>query len=111
MLCNDGNLYNWGVGLYGILGNGTNNYALEPILNDEFAFLKGQAEEADLPFGFRRIDAASEYTAAVLEDGQLFVWGKNDWGQMGVGSGIGIDMVECENIPKEVELMQALPED
>jgi hypothetical protein len=29
---------------------------------------------------------------------------------MGVGSGIGIDLVESENIPKEVDLAQALPE-
>ena len=28
--CDDGNLYNWGVGLYGVLGNGSNNYALTP---------------------------------------------------------------------------------
>ena len=68
------------MGLYGILGNGTNNYALSPILNEEFAYLRAQNEEEDLKFGFRKIDAASEYTSAVLEDGQIFVWGKNDWG-------------------------------
>ena len=43
-----------------------------------------------------------------MSDGQLLVWGKNDFGQMGVGSGIGIDLVESENIPKEVELEGAL---
>jgi len=32
-----------------------------------------------------------------MKDGTLFVWGKNDKGQLGVGSGIGIDMVESEN--------------
>lgn len=29
---------------------------------------------------------------------------------MGVGAGIGIDLVESENIPKEVDLLEALPE-
>ncbi len=29
---------------------------------------------------------------------------------MGVGSGIGIDLVESENIPKEVDLEQSLSE-
>ena len=43
-----------------------------------------------------------------MSDGQLLVWGKNDFGQMGVGSGIGIDLVESENIPKEVDLDGAL---
>jgi len=44
-----------------------------------------------------------------MSNGELLVWGKNDWGQMGVGAGIGIDLVESENIPKEVELDEALP--
>jgi alpha-tubulin suppressor-like RCC1 family protein len=37
-----------------------------------------------------------------MRDGSMWVWGKNDRGQMGVGSGIGIDMVESENVPREV---------
>ena len=35
-LCDDGNLYNWGVGLYGVLGNGSNSYALKPLINEDF---------------------------------------------------------------------------
>jgi alpha-tubulin suppressor-like RCC1 family protein len=42
-LCNDGNLYAWGVGLYGVLGNGSNSYALTPTIVDEFKFLRDQA--------------------------------------------------------------------
>jgi alpha-tubulin suppressor-like RCC1 family protein len=45
-----------------------------------------------------------------MNDGQFLVWGKNDFGQLGVGAGIGIDLVESENLPKEVELIAALPE-
>ena len=30
------------------------------------------------------------------------MWGKNDRGQMGVGTGIGIDMVESENVPVQI---------
>jgi hypothetical protein len=30
---------------------------------------------------------------------------------MGVGSGIGIDLVESENVPKEIDFKQALPVD
>lgn len=39
-LCDDGNLYTWGVGLYGVLGNGSNSHALIPTIVDEFKFLK-----------------------------------------------------------------------
>ncbi len=34
----------------------------------------------------------------------MYVWGKNDKGQLGSGSGIGIDMVESENVPLAVNL-------
>jgi hypothetical protein len=33
----------------------------------------------------------------------------NDRGQMGIGSGIGVDMVESESIPKQLEFSQAFP--
>ena len=82
------------------------------MANDDFIYQREEMKSAtgeDLTF--KRICAADDYTAAVMSDGQLFVWGKNDFGQMGVGSGIGIDLVESENIPKEVELDEALPDD
>lgn len=109
-ICDDGNMYNWGVGLYGVLGNGSNDYALTPVLNDDFVYQRKIAQEDGSDFGFVKVSAADDYTASVMQDGTLYVWGKNDHGQMGVGSGVGIDLVESENIPKEVELENALPE-
>ena len=111
VICDDGNLYNWGVGLYGVLGNGSNDYALTPVLNEDFVYQRKLAQDDGVDFGFEKISAADDYTAAVMKDGTLFVWGKNDFGQMGVGSGVGIDLVESENIPKELELEDALPEE
>ena len=49
VLCDDINLYNWGVGTYGILGNGTNDYTLTPIINEESAYMKKEAKERNLP--------------------------------------------------------------
>lgn len=40
-----------------------------------------------------------------MKDGSLYVWGKNDRGQLGVGSGIGIDMVESESVPVGVSVL------
>lgn len=110
VICDDGNLYNWGVGLYGVLGNGSNDYALTPVLNEDFVYQRQIAEQEGIEFGFTKISAADDYTASVMKDGTLYVWGKNDFGQMGVGSGVGIDLVESENIPKEVDLETSLPE-
>lgn len=36
-------------------------------------------------------------------DGRLFSWGKNDKGQLGVGSGVGIDMIESQSLPTEID--------
>lgn len=73
--------------------------------------MKEEAEEQGLAksYGFKKLSAADDFTCALMKDGQILVWGKNDQGQMGVGSGIGIDLVESENLPKEVDLSVALP--
>ena len=42
-----------------------------------------------------------------MKDGSLYVWGKNDRGQLGVGSGIGIDMVESESVPVLVPIIDS----
>jgi alpha-tubulin suppressor-like RCC1 family protein len=42
-----------------------------------------------------------------MKDKTFFVWGKNDKGQMGTGTGIGIDMVESENVPVQVNLVDS----
>lgn len=51
-----------------------------------------------------KIDTADEYTGALMKDGSLYVWGKNDRGQLGVGSGIGIDMIESESSPTQISV-------
>ena len=70
-------------------------------MNDE---LKTLREENPDGKSIVKIDSADEYTGALMRDGSLYVWGKNDKGQMGVGSGIGIDMVESENVPVAINL-------
>ena len=51
-----------------------------------------------------KMDSADEYTVILTKGGQLFAWGKNDQGQMGTGAGIGMELVESENVPTEVIL-------
>jgi len=73
-------MFNWGRGLYGVLGNGANKQSLAPVLNDEFEFSKTEAEREELPFSFKNIKACDDYTGAIMNDGALLVWGKNDRG-------------------------------
>ena len=76
-LATTGELYTWGRGLYGVLGNGSNQYALEPELNDELDVMR-----LEDPIGkqIKKLDSADEYTGVLMEDGSLWVWGKNDRG-------------------------------
>ncbi|TNV74875.1 hypothetical protein FGO68_gene16760 [Halteria grandinella] len=98
-LAEDGRLYLWGRGLYGVLGNGSNSYSLEPELNEELDILRKEEGEGKT---IVKVDSADEYTGVLMKDGSYWVWGKNDRGQLGLGSGIGIDMVESESQPAQV---------
>lgn len=65
--------------------------------------MKEDAEEEGLG-GIVRMDSADEYSVVQMADQTLYTWGKNDRGQMGTGAGIGIDIVECENVPTLIEV-------
>lgn len=111
VLCDDGNVYAWGQGLYGVLGHGSNQPSLVPKMIEEFQILRTEAAEEGITLTIKKLSAADEYSGVVTSDGNLYTWGKNDRGQMGVGAGIGIDLVESENLPTEIDFSQALPED
>jgi alpha-tubulin suppressor-like RCC1 family protein len=81
-----------------------------PLLNEEVQYLQKEAKEEGLEFKIKKISAADEYTGALSEDGALYVWGKNDKGQLGIGSGVGFDMIESEAFPKELDFETAFKE-
>lgn len=90
----DGNMYSWGRGLYGVLGNGSNKFSLIPEKSIDIEMLR---EETNNNHIIAKFDAADEYSAMKTTEGEIYVWGKNDKGQLGIGSGIGIDMYESES--------------
>ena len=101
VLTESGDLYTWGRGLYGVLGNGSNQHSLEPSLNEVLVAMQEEDPEANK---IRSMTSADEFSVIQVGDGSLYAWGKNDRGQMGTGAGTGLDMVECENIPTFVDL-------
>lgn len=70
----DGYLYTWGSNDKGQLGDGTTTSSRVPVLIP----LDGKKAVS--------VSAGTEFTAAITEDGSLYMWGANDRGQLGDGS-------------------------
>ena len=97
-------MYSWGRGLYGVLGNGNNDYQLLP---QKVETIEGVKQESTPAASVARFDATDEMTVALTDNGFLNSWGKNDRGQLGISAGIGIDMVESECVPCQVAVLDA----
>ncbi len=74
-LSNTGEIRCWGLNTYGQIGDGTTGPASYPIV-------------VALPGGTRALHVAAggEHTCAVAESGELFCWGRNNFGQTGLGA-------------------------
>ena len=72
----DGKLYAWGQNDAGQLGIGSTDVSPRPVL-------VGGALEGHKVVG---ASAGSDWSMAVTEDGNVFVWGSNEYGKLGLGS-------------------------
>ena len=61
--------------MYGVLGNGSNEYSLIPKLNES---VEGIKEENDEPTTILKLESADEFSLMLMSDGILNSWGKND---------------------------------
>jgi len=75
-LLDDGSVYCWGNNNYGQLGDGTTTYSGLPrevlLPSDRFAI---------------SIDSGDYHSCAVLDNGEMYCWGRQDYGNMGTGKG------------------------
>ena len=75
-LLDDGSVYCWGNNNYGQLGDGTTTYSGLPrevlLPSDRFAI---------------SIDSGDYHTCAVLDNGEMYCWGRQNYGNMGTGKG------------------------
>ncbi|XP_064481734.1 E3 ubiquitin-protein ligase HERC2-like isoform X2 [Ornithodoros turicata] len=78
----DGEVYSWGCGEGGRLGHGESSNKEEPTL---IQALSGKC--------VTHIACGSEYSAAITQAGELYTWGKGNYGRLGIGSS------EDQNIP------------
>lgn len=74
----DGTIWAWGYNTYGIVGDGTTSaLVITPVQNPSLS-------------GVARIATGMDHVLAIKNDGSLWAWGYNSYGQIGNGSsGIG----------------------
>ncbi len=79
-----GNLFTWGANLFGQLGNGNTTDSNVPVAVISSGVLAGKTLTA--------IAAGRYHSTALTEDGTVYSWGGNAFGQL--GNGINIDSYE-----------------
>lgn len=85
-----GKVYCWGSGAYGKMGDG------QPY-ND---WTNSEMKQASLPAGAsaETVSIAHDHICTVLDDGDVYCWGRNDYGQLGNGG------LADRNTPQKVNL-------
>jgi len=85
VLTSDGRVYSTGIGEFGRLGLGDSRR--DEIKFEQLTYFKQSSYSVLTPGGLSsivKIGAGSNYSAALSEQGELWVWGKNDYGQLGL---------------------------
>lgn len=95
-----GRLYEWGYDHTGQLGNGT---ALggpqgtpRPVVG-----LPGSVVKVAPAVGAMNIERTSQHTLAIVEGGDLYAWGGNEFGQLGTGSTAAYDATPAQVVGLE----------
>jgi len=106
VLTEEGHLYATGKGDFGRLGRGDTRDEVEFEEIDYFQ----QANDSILAPGettnIVKVGAGNNYCAAMSSSGELWVWGRNDHGQLGLGEEAMGDMYSAESYPR---LVRSLP--
>ena len=77
-LSSEGKVYAWGSNIYSALGSGTSPYEQVPVAVDDSGMLAGKTITA--------VAAGDYFSLALADDGQMFAWGRNQYGQLGDNS-------------------------
>lgn len=95
-LANDGALYAWGWDYHGVLGLGAStNLELGIFTTPQLVTKPATVTK------WKRVSAGRTHVLALGDDGELYVWGDNTWGQLGLGtSGLADPMPTPTRVPR-----------
>ena len=92
--CTDGSLVAWGRNTYGQLGNNSTTDSSTPVDITRSGVLNG--------LSVAQFAAGSDHSMVLCTDGSLAAWGRNNYGQLGEGSGAN------SSVPVEVDSTDVL---
>jgi alpha-tubulin suppressor-like RCC1 family protein len=92
-------LYTWGRGNYGVLGGNNSKSSMVPIKVSGYEDIIKDDPENNIPV---RIDAARNFSAVLTKKGELYVWGKNEDGQLGIEDD-SVSIYDCQTSPALLE--------
>ena len=99
-LSSDGAVFAWGTNSSGQLGTGNTVSSNSPVATVTSGALLGKRITA--------LAAGSEHVLALGADGQIYAWGRNNWGQLGDGSTVDrTSPLAISNIPGTVVAVAA----
>lgn len=93
-ISSDGDVYSFGGNQFGQLGTGADQAETLPRLLDAPSVENANAKV---------VSCGARHSAIVSEDGKVFCWGWNKYGQLGLG-----DVID-RNIPVEVPMENCIP--
>jgi alpha-tubulin suppressor-like RCC1 family protein len=99
-LTDSNKLFATGHGAYGILGTGDTTDELVPV---ELTSLEASLENEKIT----KIACGANFSALVTNAGNLYVWGRNDSGQLGLGEESQGDMHSAERYPRRLSFFEA----
>lgn len=106
LLTTEGRLYATGKGEYGRLGRGSPRDELEFEEIEYFSQSNDSVLEPGQPITIVKVGAGENFSAALSRGGELWVWGRNDYGQLGLGEEAMGDFYSAERYPR---LVRTLP--
>jgi len=106
VLTSEGRLYSAGKGDFGRLGRGDTRDSAEFEEIEYFFQSNDSILSPQEPTDIVKVGAGNNFTAAMSSQGELWVWGRNDYGQLGLGEEAMGDMYSAERYPR---LVRSLP--
>lgn len=92
----EGNLWVWGRGEFGVNGVGDSNTIATPQLNQLMSAIRDSIGNPSI----KKVVSCSDYSSVLLSNGDVYSFGNNDYGNMGLEQNMGIDTTESISIPQ-----------